>query len=316
MRSEVRDPLVAGIFYPSSKEECAQLFDSPPSDKGKKNGTGEQAQEERQEAVRMAPDEVQTLLLPHAAYEYILPYLIDGFELISRRSPAPRRIIAIGAAHREKRSGVFLSPHTAFRSPAGELTLDRETRDRVLAEVDGALLDETLFEEEHVLDTLLPPLSLYFPETELLPVLAGDESRATVQALTGLLELAEEEDSLVLISANLSAETDAANLETRSGAFISALTADGNRMYKRSETDKRQAAVPSLLRLGREGRIDSCGTAAAAAVIGLHPDYRVSILRWGTSLSGEDTTGVGFGAAALSYEKPVQEAQNGTRTHG
>jgi hypothetical protein len=282
MHGEVRTPLVEGIFFPSEADRLKELFPPhPPSPP----------------LPLEAP--LRAAVVPHAAYPFILPFLSEGFRAVGSVPFRVSRVIALAALHRERREGIFLPPHRAFACASGSAALETELIEEITAQVRGAEVTALPFEEEHALDVLLPPISLYFPAASLLPVLMGGREAVSIQALVRTLALAETPETVVIVSSNLSAETASPNLPGRIEAFHEALTGRTG-----------SAVAERLLQGLNEGRITACGAPILAALAQLHGDLTAHPLRTGSSISGEESTGVGYGAYAISYSISHKEAED------
>ncbi|MFO7849094.1 MAG: AmmeMemoRadiSam system protein B [Spirochaetia bacterium] len=275
MDKATRAPLVEGIFYPAEEGELKRLLET---------GTGE--------IETPIDDKLAGIVFPHAAYEFILPFLLEGFSLLRRNAPPPKTIILAAGLHREKQRGIFLPPHRAFSSPIRDVPVDTEAVTRIHNGVEDSHIEELPFLEEHSFEVLLPPISLFFPEASVIPVLTGNDEGQTVSAFSQALELVENEETVITISSNITGETDRKNAELQRDAFIETLT------EKSAEESEYRAA--RFMRLVREGRITACAAAAIAGIMGRYPDFSAIPLQTGSSRWNDEPREVYYGTVALT----------------
>lgn len=278
----VRPSLVHDIFYPSDGRALHKLLERrerpalsnaiPPGGSLGKPPTA--------------------LLLPHAAYEFVLSHILLGFDILREMDPPPVRFVLLAGLHREMESAVFLSPFDAFDCPLGPVELDRETQEKLSAGEAGTVIDEPVFLEEHSFEVLLPPIRHFFPGTPVLPVLAGNFSKNVLHTLHELIRRTEE-NSVFLISSNLSAETDTKNAKQQARNFLEVIA-------REAEIDR----CRQILQLAENGRIGACGTAAVAAFLHNYPQTRSLLLSEGSSKRASDSREVRYAAVLLDQVSP------------
>jgi len=153
----LRKPAVAGYFYPGDKEALAREVE----------GLLAQA--------RTPPEpRARGVLSPHAGYRYAGRVMAEGFRPLAAWRGRARRVFLLGPSHFVPFWGVALFPHRAWATPLGEVAVDREGVERLLALGKPFWAYEAPFWEEHSLEVLLPFLQRLLPETPILPLLFGD----------------------------------------------------------------------------------------------------------------------------------------------
>lgn len=180
----LRKPAVAGYFYPGDKEALAREVE----------GLLAQA--------RTPPEpRARGVLSPHAGYRYAGRVMAEGFRLLAAWRGRARRVFLLGPSHFVPFWGVALFPHRAWATPLGEVAVDREGVERLLALGKPFWAYEAPFWEEHSLEVLLPFLQVALPDTPILPLLFGEaDPKEVAEAL--LSELGE--GDLVVASSDLS----------------------------------------------------------------------------------------------------------------
>jgi len=153
----LRKPAVAGYFYPGEKEALAREVE----------GLLAQA--------RTPPEpRARGVLSPHAGYRYAGRVMAESFRALAAWRGRAGRVFLLGPSHFVPFLGVALFPHRAWATPLGEVAVDREGVEGLLALGKPFLAYEAPFLEEHSLEVLLPFLQRLLPQTPILPLLFGE----------------------------------------------------------------------------------------------------------------------------------------------
>ncbi len=181
--NDVREPAVAGRFYPEDPGELKALVDSLL---GAATSTGEQAP--------------KALITPHAGYVYSGAVAASAFARLSVYRDTYRRVVLLGPCHRVPVVGMAVSGADAFRTPLGDVPVDRETVAEL--EATGIKVFEPSHQFEHSLEVQLPFLQTVLGEFSIVPVVVGE---ARPQAVANLLEtLWGGPETLIVVSSDLS----------------------------------------------------------------------------------------------------------------
>lgn len=181
----VRQPAVAGMFYPARGSELAALVDT------------------LLDAVPPAPTNVppKLLVVPHAGYVYSGPIAAKAFAALRPWRQTIRRVVLLGPSHRVALRGLALPDCAAFATPLGEIPLDAEAA-AALADLPQIVISETAHAFEHSLEVQLPFLQRVLDYFVLVPLVVGaasaDEVATVIERLWGDCA------TLVLISSDLS----------------------------------------------------------------------------------------------------------------
>ena len=120
----VRTPAVAGTFYPSRPAEldaAVQFYLS------------------QVEGVSAVP---KAIIAPHAGFVYSGPVAASAYARIRPARDRIRRVVLIGPCHRVAVNGVALPTVDAFRTPLGDIPLDKASIEKVLDLPFAQKLDE------------------------------------------------------------------------------------------------------------------------------------------------------------------------------
>lgn len=154
LHAQVKEPDVAGDFYPADKQELSALLEKFLSQsEPDKEGT------------------VTALIVPHAGYRFSGKTAGKGYCLVKAKNFS--RVIILAPSHRRAFKGIALFPGSAFRTPLGPVEVDKELSRRLLS-FQPASFDIRPFEKEHSLEVQLPFLQKTLKDFQILPVIMGD----------------------------------------------------------------------------------------------------------------------------------------------
>ena len=181
--STVRQPAVAGMFYPADPRQLAhdvqQLLNAahPPA---------------------LTP---KALIVPHAGYIYSGPIAATAYATLQPIAAHIRRVVLLGPTHRVAVRGLALPGAEAFDTPLGRVMLDAAAA-RLVAHLPQVTVSAQAHALEHSLEVQLPFLQSVLPEFTLLPLAVG---MATPEEVAEVLEtLWGGEETLIVISSDLS----------------------------------------------------------------------------------------------------------------
>ncbi len=186
----VREPAVAGMFYPGNRTELASAVDKYLA--------------EAHSPVLESLNGVRAVIAPHAGYIYSGPTAGYAFKALQRSLPAGETTIYLMApAHRVWFDGLSTGDYARFDTPLGSLPVDEE---RVSALRESDALYQTLptaHQSEHSLEVQLPFLQRISDSLSLVPLLFGQvDARAVGRQLADRLR--DEPDARVVVSSDLS----------------------------------------------------------------------------------------------------------------
>jgi len=195
--SRVREPAVAGIFYPADapalrREVARCLAEAVPDTAG---GPPPKA-----------------IIAPHAGYIYSGPVAGSAYARLKPLRGRIRRVVLLGPAHRVGFRGLAASGAEAFRTPLGDLPVDRAAL-RALGDLPQVREYDTAHALEHSLEVHLPFLQEVLGEFQIVPLVVGDSEAAEVAEV--LERLWGGPETLVVISSDLSHYQDYASARTR-----------------------------------------------------------------------------------------------------
>jgi hypothetical protein len=180
----VRRPAVAGSFYPADPGTLAETL----------RVLLEQTHASSQGAPKI-------LIAPHAGYVYSGPVAASAYALLAPQAAQIRRVILLGPAHRVALRGLAVPAVDRFRTPLGDIPLDRAAIDS-LTDLPQVRISDEAHAQEHSLEVHLPFLQTLLPDFSLVPLVVGHVPPAAVAQV--LERLWGGPETLIIISTDLS----------------------------------------------------------------------------------------------------------------
>ena len=181
---DIRPPAVAGPFYPAQPERLREMV----------RGFMEHA-------VPAAAGLPHAIIAPHAGYPYSGPVAAVAYAQITAGREQIRRVVLLGPAHRVRVQGLAASSAAAWQTPLGDVALDQETIQTLLALPHVTIHDEAHV-PEHGLEVQLPFLQTILDTFQLVPFVLGNAPAAAVAEV--LHHFLDDPDTLLVISSDLS----------------------------------------------------------------------------------------------------------------
>ncbi|MCU0263402.1 MAG: AmmeMemoRadiSam system protein B [Candidatus Nanopelagicales bacterium] len=297
----IREPAVAGRFYPGRADRLAEGVDryvadargemaargAGPAGRGGAGGTGQPP---------LPKGRLVAVVVPHAGHVYSGP--TAGFAYASIDPALIDRVVLLGPAHFVPVDGIGLSTATAWRTPLGDVPLDPELAEDLQSRIETVLPADDAHAPEHSLEVQVPFLQRVLADRwRLCPLIVGADLPGDVAAVITLCVGLPR--TLVVVSTDLSHYLD----------YSSAVAQDARTI--RSIVHRRPDSI---------GTSDACGrhplrgllTAAAAQ------DWSVRLLdaRNSGDTAGDRDRVVGYAAFAVHAAAPTEPTAPGSSAAG
>lgn len=259
----VREPAVAGLFYPHSASELRSLIDSFLS----KNSNNTVLN-------------LVGCILPHAGLAYCGHLIASLMPTLSSRSF--KRLLILGPSHHIAFDGASIYAGSAYRTPLGDIPIDFQGRDGLFNALNYCRFLPSVHANEHCVEVLLPFFQMAFDHPfELLPIVTGQLSDQQLKDLTRWISEYIDADTLVVASSDFS-------------HFYSASIAE--RLDECSKQAILSGSLNTLDRAVQLGDAELCGAAAVKCLMALYPNAQVQHLGYQHSgaLSGDLDSVVGY----------------------
>jgi hypothetical protein len=229
---KVRPPAVAGSFYDARADRLT-----------------------RDVRAHLAPDAVAApafgAIVPHAGYVYSGP--VAGAVYARLRMPAA--VIILCPNHTGRGAPAALDPSDLWRTPLGDVPVNRRLAARLLALAPSLVEDAEAHRREHSLEVQLPFLQIVRPGLSLVPVSIGEPSLTLCREIgEALARLAAEEEEAPLLLAS----SDMNHYESRD---------IGHRKDDRALAQIAALDPEGLFRTVRAEAISMCGFLPATALL-------------------------------------------------
>lgn len=229
--SQVREPAVAGRFYPGAPDELRDEVERLLASAGRSAGPAVAA------------------MAPHAGYVFSGPVAAEVFASIQ----VPDTVILLGPNHTGLGPRVSVYGGRAWRMPWGEVPVATELARELADRLPGAQADADAHLREHAIEVELPFLCARRPDVEIVPVVLADLSETEALELgRALFEIIGDRDLLVVASSDMShylPEDEARRVDRVALEPLLAFDAAG------------------LYRTVRDHRITMCGVLPATAML-------------------------------------------------
>lgn len=269
---DVRNPVVAGAFYPGTKESLRKtveaLVGKPPVRKS-----------------------VLGAVSPHAGYVYsgaVAACVLSSIE------PRPVYII-VGPNHTGLGPALSLSRSDSWMTPLGKVSLDGKLREAIMTGSSVIEADNTAHEAEHSIEAQLPILQVLQKEFKFIPIVVGSDDievyETAAKDIAGAVKsLGMEKDVVIIASSDMTHyETDASARRKDKAAIKSIL-----------ELDERK-----FIALVRDMDVSMCGYGPVAIMLSavkLLGATRAELVKYQTSgdASGDYSSVVGYAGITVS----------------
>ena len=185
-KEEIRQTAVAGQFYTSNPEalskEIKQFLDNVDVNRKDKNIIG--------------------IIAPHAGYIYSGQVAVFGYKQVQGKPITTAMVIA--PSHRAAFVGASIFSGRAFRTPIGDLPINRKIVDKLIEYPDFGYV-ASADKYEHSLEVQVPFLQCVLDNFTLVPVLIGDQREKNCDYVSDILKevLQKEKDILFVASSDL-----------------------------------------------------------------------------------------------------------------
>ena len=159
--TEVREPAVAGTFYPALAGELAERIDALLS------------------AWPAHPPTPKAVIAPHAGLRYSGSVAARAFASLLPDRSLVRRIVLLGPAHRVAARGLVLPASDAMRTPLGDVPIDHDGV-AALTLLPQVSVSAAVHAREHSLEIELPFLQRVLERFSIIPLAVGEASAEIV----------------------------------------------------------------------------------------------------------------------------------------
>jgi hypothetical protein len=188
---QIRTPAVAGMFYPSEKNELKESIHQcflhtfgpgklPPTEEKKK---------------------IYGIICPHAGYMYSGPIACHSFYSIS--SESPELFIIIGPNHWGVGCNIAAMKDCSWETPLGQVEVDSDAASELSKISDIVDLDFFSHTKEHSLEVQVPMLQEVYSKFKILPIILIDQKRNAAEEIgDAVATIAKQKNSMIIGSSD------------------------------------------------------------------------------------------------------------------
>jgi AmmeMemoRadiSam system protein B len=180
----VREPAVAGIFYPAGATQLRQEVSALLSNAATKSGPVPKA-----------------IIVPHAGYIYSGAVAAAAYRLLTPARNDIHRVVLFGPAHRVYLDGMAVPTAKSFATPLGNVSIDQAMVGEI-SKLPGVYTSDAAHKDEHSLEVQLPFLQTVLEKFTLVPIVVGNCAAALVANVMDAVWGGPE--TLIVISSDLS----------------------------------------------------------------------------------------------------------------
>ncbi|MFH1238745.1 MAG: AmmeMemoRadiSam system protein B, partial [bacterium] len=164
--ADVRQPAVAGMFYPDQAATLKSMVDDYLS----------KVPEQKVEGELMA------LIVPHAGYLFSGQVAAYAFKQLENK--AYETVIVIGPSHQVGFDGIAVDTRDGYMTPLGEVKIDKSLVKKIIAQNKKITFYPAAFKEEHSVEVEIPFLQRALKkEFKLVPIVMGNPTMANCEIL-------------------------------------------------------------------------------------------------------------------------------------
>ncbi|MCG2691396.1 AmmeMemoRadiSam system protein B, partial [Microgenomates group bacterium] len=183
-KTNIRQPAVAGQFYPQNKQELETKLLSSLN-----------------KSIQNPINNLRILIVPHAGLEYSGTVAGSGFSLLKNQNY--QRVILLGVSHTQKTSQALIDNNDYWQTSLGQAAIDQEGV-KQLIDGDRIKTDKQIHEKEHSLEMELIFLQQVLTNFKIIPILLGEVDVRLLTELSFRLAGLLDQETLLVISTDLS----------------------------------------------------------------------------------------------------------------
>ncbi|MCB8963534.1 MAG: AmmeMemoRadiSam system protein B [Bacteroidales bacterium] len=223
-----RPAVVAGAFYPASKDQLRSDVESYFQEAGK--------------VLERSP---LAVIVPHAGYVFSGQVAAAAYKQIDREARF-KHVFLIGSSHTMFFNGASVYTHGDFITPLGRVKVDNLAND--LVQQDDVFTDDKKpHEREHSLEVQLPFLQYWLNnEFSIVPIIIGGESQSTSAKVAEALAPYLTEDNLFVISSDFSHYPTYSNAHLVDDDMAHAIASNSARQFMHVKMKRENSGMDDL----------------------------------------------------------------------
>lgn len=182
----VRNMAAAGIFYPDKKEGLETALDKYLAEVKKDQGLKKS----------------RLLIVPHAGLEYSGNVAANAYKQIEGEQI--KSVVIIGSSHVKGFTHAGIISEGVWETPEGPVEVDTALAEKIIDPKENILNDPTVHEKEHSLEMQIIWIKKLLPEAKIVPIMISTPTDELIYALAFRIAQNFDENTLLVISSDLS----------------------------------------------------------------------------------------------------------------
>lgn len=271
----IREPVVAGQFYPDNKDDLKNMISYCIKHK---YGPGDDS--------AISNEKIFGIICPHAGYVYSGPTACHSYRAISSQNP--ELVIIIGPNHFGIGKNAATMIDVQWQTPLGMVQVDSESAER-LAEISKFIeVDAYSHSQDHSLEVQIPMLQeILSNDFHILPIiLQAQDMETAIDVGNAVSEIAKKKNAIIIASSDFTHYEENSFAHQQDKALLEPIL-DMN--------------IEKFYHVLNERRVTACGYGAMASTIIACKNLGATkgkLLSYATSgdVSGDTKSVVGYGA--------------------
>ncbi len=285
LNNDIREPAVAGKFYPDSAAKLRNAIE-----------------QFLQDALPVKVKKPVAIIVPHAGYIFSGQICADGFKQVSHEKYDV--IVILGTNHTNSSfQKISLYPGSGFRTPLGKAPIDRKVISALIKEDPAdCVLDKSLHESEHSVEVMVPFIQVIFPDAKIVPVVVGSpDMQICARFGRALAKVLKNRRALIVASSDLSHYPSAENAGFVDRETLAVVAKLDPGIFQATLKSQAGRSIPNL-HTSVCGEAPILATMVAAGDLGATRGVVVSYANSGDMSVGDRSRVVGYGAVVFTAE--------------
>jgi AmmeMemoRadiSam system protein B/AmmeMemoRadiSam system protein A len=283
---QIREPIVAGQFYPGDKAELDKTIDGffaraelPALDKY-----------------------IRGLIVPHAGYIYSGQMAAYAYKILQNQKIS--RVILIGNSHKEYFDGIANSSFDYYQTPLGEIKIDKDFIEKIKTKSSKFVYQKQAEANDHILEVQIPFLQkILTPGWKIVPIILGNQGNVDVlvQALKDLID----ENTLVVASSDLAHYPSYKDAQYSDNKVIQAILTGKRENLQKTISDIEKENIANL-------QTCACGQDAIEVLMELFGNKNIKLLKSANSgdVTRDHAQVVGYAAVVFMDSRDSTQGEN------
>jgi AmmeMemoRadiSam system protein B len=187
MREQIRQPQVAGMFYPGNPKTLSEELDNLLNAAKEKSINGE----------------IVAIVSPHAGYMY--SGLVAAYAYRLLKGKKYETVVIVSPNHREYFTEISVYEGKAYQTPLGIVEIDRALAEELVLQDRRIILSSYGHRAEHAVEVHIPFLQKILNKFKIVPIVMGDQTPEQCEILGKALgNVLIEKSALIVASSDLS----------------------------------------------------------------------------------------------------------------